>query len=299
MKLLLSLSVAVVLLIIGASTSHAIDPHALPVGWDEMSEARQQQFASIRDDYAGQYSEVKPSQEEYAGLSKAERRVVNSAMKGLEQEYLGTLDEAGFELEVEVLARIAAAVDEDAPLAAAPGAIVYDDGIQTGVPTISSLCWGNRFDTASGNPVADPGTVTRMTFFIDSGSGTDNVFVSLFDQQSGTTANVLTSSSVPLNNGPGTFNTHTFGSVVFNGGLLAGVWSFGSGDQVGLGSGTVNGQGHHGMRINDIVGTGYTELAGLNALVRVTGPNLIPVELMKFEIKNDGESPTVESNSKK
>ena len=58
-----------------------------------------------------------------------------------------------------------------------------------------------------------------------------------------------------------------------------------AGDTIGLGSGTVAGQGHHGMSINDIVGTDFITLSGINALVRASGDIIIPVELMTFSVE--------------
>jgi hypothetical protein len=181
----------------------------------------------------------------------------------------------------------------DAPVEAARvknsramGTIVYDDGIVSALPGISSFCYGNQFDTFSGaNPVMASGSVTAMSFFIVSGAGTDNVFVSVFGPVSGTAASVLSSASIPLNNGSNAFNTHVFASPVNYPGssFLAGIW-YVAGDTVGLGAGTVNGQGHHGMWINDIAGTGFATLSGLNALVGASG-DVLPVELMTFTVQ--------------
>ncbi len=164
-----------------------------------------------------------------------------------------------------------------------PVTIVYDDGIVTAVPTATSFCYGNQFNTASGELVKSF-SVTQLNFYMMSGAGTDNVFVSVFGPVSGTTAPFLTSASVPLNNGPGTFNTATVGPATGSGSFLAGVWYTG-GDTVGLGSGT-NGHGHHGMVINDIVGTGFTLLPSLNALVGASTA-FIPVELMDFAVTDE------------
>lgn len=161
--------------------------------------------------------------------------------------------------------------------------IIYDDGVATGLPAVSSLCYGNRFNTASGDPVTNF-SVTMLTFFLATGAGTDNVFVSIFGSVNGTTAPVLGSANVGPNVS-GAFNAITFGPYAGAGTFLAGVW-YVAGDSVGLGGGTVNGQGHHGMVINDIVGTGFQPLPGVNALVRVT-TGFIPVELINFTITDE------------
>lgn len=181
----------------------------------------------------------------------------------------------------------------DAPVQAARvknsramGTIIYDDGTVTATPSTTSFCYGNQFNTFSGaNPVMVSGSVTAMSFFVASGAGTDAVFVSVFGPVAGTAASVLTSANVSLNNGSGAFNTYTFATPVNYPGssFLAGIW-YVAGDSVGLGSGTTNGQGYHGMMINDIVGTGFAPLSSLNALVGASG-DVLPVELMTFTVQ--------------
>ncbi len=167
-----------------------------------------------------------------------------------------------------------------------PITIVYDDGIVTAVPAVTSFTYGNQFNTASGDAVGSF-SVTRLSFYMATGAGTDNVFVSVFGPVNTTaaTASVLGSVSVPLNNGPGAFNTATIGPYAGAGSFLAGVW-YAASDTVGLGTGTNNGQGHHGMVINDIIGTGFTQLTSLNALVGATTA-YIPVELMDFKVTDE------------
>jgi len=167
----------------------------------------------------------------------------------------------------------------------AVGAIAYDDGTVTAVPTVSSFCYGNQFNTFSaGNPVMASGTVATVAFFMATGAGTDNVFLSVFGPVVGTTAPVLTSASVPAT-AAGAINTHVFATpIAYTGSsFLAGIWYI-AGDTVGLGSGTVAGQGHHGMSINDVVGTGFAPLSSLNALVAAAG-DILPVELMTFTVQ--------------
>ena len=163
-----------------------------------------------------------------------------------------------------------------------PVNIIYDDGIVTAVPAVSSLTFGNQFNSASGDPVTNF-SVTMLSFFIVSGAGTDNVFVSVFGPANTTagTASVLGSMNVPavVSNA---FNSVSVGPYAGAGSFLAGVW-YVAGDTVGLGTGTVNGQGHHGMVINDIEGTGFVQLTTLNALVGATSA-FIPVELMDFKV---------------
>lgn len=166
-----------------------------------------------------------------------------------------------------------------------PVTIIYDDGIVTAVPAVSSFCYGNQFDSASGVAVKSF-SVTNISAFILTGAGSDNVFVSVFGGPgTGTTAPVLGSPSLPLTAGSGAFNNFSLGPYAGGGSFLAGIWYIG-GDTVGLGSGTVNGQGHHGMLINDIVGTGFATLGPINALVGASTA-FIPVELMDFTVTDN------------
>ncbi|MEM8964367.1 MAG: hypothetical protein AAGD38_22970 [Acidobacteriota bacterium] len=161
--------------------------------------------------------------------------------------------------------------------------INYDDGVANMAPTVTSNSYGNQFNTGNGGPVKSY-SVSTMNFFMTTASGTDNVFVSVFGMVNGTTAPVLTSVSVAST--PGAFATHTFATpIAGTGTFLAGVWYTG-GDVPGLGTGTAGGQGHHGMRINDIVGTGFTLIPGVNALVGVSTA-FVPVELQSFSISDN------------
>lgn len=164
------------------------------------------------------------------------------------------------------------------------GSIKYDDGVATSAPGVSSSSFGNQFNTAAGSPVNSAGSVTMLEFFMATGAGSDNVFLSVFGQVSGTTASVLTSASVPASSG--TWNVHTFAAPIAYPGasFLAGVW-YVAGDSIALGSGTTGGQGMHGMHINDITGTSFTAPGTFNALMRADGDVLVPVELMSFSIE--------------
>ena len=109
--------------------------------------------------------------------------------------------------------------------------------------------------------------------------------MSFFDQLAGTAANPITSVSTPLVTGS---NTVTLAPPVTYVGssFLVGIWNFtGAGDTVNLATGTVGGQGFHGMEINDIVATGFTTISNMNGAVAVSGPDLsTPVELKSFSI---------------
>ena len=166
----------------------------------------------------------------------------------------------------------------------AMGTITYDDGVATAAPAIGSLCYGNQFNTWSGNPAMASGSVTAVDFYIATVSGTAAFVSVLGGPGGGTTAPVLTSVNV-TGVVSGAWNTVVFGSpLAYTGSsFLAGVW-YGGGDVPALGSGSVAGQGFHGMAINDIVGTGFATLPGLNGLVRASG-DVLPVELMTFTVQ--------------
>ncbi len=152
----------------------------------------------------------------------------------------------------------------------------------SGIDTIDGGSGNDILFGQTGNDVLDGDMVT---FFLVTGAGTDGVFVSVFGSVSGTSAPPLGSTNAGPNVS-GAFNSVTFGPYVGVGSFLAGAW-YVAGDTVGLGSGTVAPQGHHGMVINDIVGTGFATLPGLNALVRASTGFIVPVELQNFSINDE------------
>ncbi len=182
-----------------------------------------------------------------------------------------------------------------------PGtSITYDNGMAAGPTGQSSFMQGNLFNSGvnglSGSviePVETSGSVTQVVFDmaqVDNGAA----FFSIFSAISGTQANVVTSVNIPgLVTG---LNTHTFTSPVAysNGPFLAGIWQFGS-EAVNVSTGTVNGQGFHGIEINDVAGTGLNTALTLNgspvnAILRVSGDVLqgsVPVELIDFSIETN------------
>ena len=192
-----------------------------------------------------------------------------------------------------------AKVSASQPAIRVPGTnITYDDGISTGVTVPqSSVSVGNLFnsgfDGTGIEPVETSGSITMVTVNM-LGVGGGAAFFSVFSNIMGTTANVVSSMTIPVTAG---LNTVTLGTAVnySNGAFLAGMWNFtAASDSVAVGAGTVNGQGFHGISINDIAGTGYNSALtsagmGVNALIRVSGDvlqNTVPVELMDFTIED-------------
>lgn len=168
------------------------------------------------------------------------------------------------------------------------GTVQYDDGEVDGISFVFSYTIGNQFNTVNGAALI-PNTVSTVTFYLASLTGT-SAWVSFYGPVNGTTAPVLLSTPV---GGLGLgFNTVGFSPAVdVSGGssFLGGIWNlyspfFGTGDGVGLDDSTVNGQGYHGIAINDIFGTDFYTLGSNNAIFRATG-DIVPVELMDFETK--------------
>ena len=173
----------------------------------------------------------------------------------------------------------------------AVGSIVYDDG----TPTISfggGSIIGNRFDTHNGNPVMVSGTVETVVGVVVQGGGfttSSAGFVLLGPQTGGGGAFALFSS---FTGATGTTDTVTFAGlgVGYTGSSFFVLFGdFANSYVPAFGTGTNNGQGHHG-----VVGytggmgpniTGTFDFGGtLNGLVRVTG-NVVPVELMSFDVE--------------
>lgn len=166
------------------------------------------------------------------------------------------------------------------------GGIIYDDGSVDGTLGVSSVTVGNQFDTSNGNPLTASGTIFSASIYWASVSGTA-AFLSIYDQQAGTSANVLLSSSLPAATGFVGYSGLSVGYV--GNSFLLGGWqpAATASDIVGVSSGTTNGQGFHGMTINDISGTGFNRPGTFNMVGGASGNIIIPVELMDFEIVDD------------
>ncbi len=174
-----------------------------------------------------------------------------------------------------------------------PGSsISYHSGTIGANGVADGVMVGNQFDTAlrtdgtmcptGCGPVEASGSITMATFSLQGASG--NVFFSAYDQLAGTTANQITSASIPAAVGN---NTHTFATALnyVGSSFLAGIWQFG-GDSVGLATGTVAGQGFHAISINDGgVGMTFMTLGNANATMTISGNVATPVELMTFSVE--------------
>ncbi|MEM6793961.1 MAG: hypothetical protein AAF725_08245 [Acidobacteriota bacterium] len=196
---------------------------------------------------------------------------------------------------VEEAARKAGGLEPRAPRAAAQTrqapavpftSITYHSGALSPA-TAFSLTVGNRFDTAQTTqgalaPAEMSGSISLVEVHMANVGGT-GAFLSFYDQLSGTSANFLSSVAVPL--GPGSNGVPLPTSILYVGSsFLAGVWNF-QDDAVNLATGTVAGQGFHGMEINDINGTGFRAYTMTNAAFSVSGNVARPVELLSFTIE--------------
>lgn len=172
------------------------------------------------------------------------------------------------------------------------GTIVYDDGVINTTFGGGAII-GNRFDTASGNPLLASGTVETVIGVVVQGpafSSSSAGFVLLGPQTGGGGAFAIFSSFT--NAAAGTTATVTFTGIGANytgSSFFVLFGDFASIYVPAFGTGTNNGQGHHGV-------VGYTGGMGpnitstfnfggaLNGLVRAGG-NVLPVELMSFEVE--------------
>ncbi len=169
-----------------------------------------------------------------------------------------------------------------------PGTMISYHSGALAASAASSVMIGNQYSTALNvaatalAPVEASGSVTMVTFTMVGISG--NAFFSMYDQQAGTSANQITSASFgPFITGS---NTITFPTALpyVGSSFLAGIWNFG-GDSIGLATGTVGGQGFHGISINDgNPGTSFAVISSMNAAMTVLGDVATPVELQSFTI---------------
>lgn len=173
------------------------------------------------------------------------------------------------------------------------GTIQYDPGApadsllgQTG----PSVTIGNRFNSANGQPLA-PGTVTFLSFYMANhifGPGV-GVFWGPPTGGGGASAILRSFNLTPITNN--TFNAFFLPLLVpvpsdFLVGLYLPSGPAGAG-QLGMRSVTTNGQGFHAAQIswNGGAGTNYGPITGQNAMLRVAGNMVIPVELLEFEVE--------------
>jgi hypothetical protein len=171
------------------------------------------------------------------------------------------------------------------------GTVQYDPGSPADGFLIGPLptdYFGNRFDTRNGSPLSFPGTVTQVSWYQ---GNLGNVGPGWGVVLAATVGAGLNHTVVATGLAPNAFNavgvSWTFADAFFAG-LLNRVYTggdpqgpFGS---LGLRTETINAQGFHGVK-RDIPGVVSTTLPGQNAMVRVSGNVVIPVELMEFGVE--------------
>ncbi|MCA1779058.1 MAG: hypothetical protein LC637_06670, partial [Xanthomonadaceae bacterium] len=174
----------------------------------------------------------------------------------------------------------------------AVGTITYDDGVSTTTFGGGAII-GNRFDTHTGVPVLASGTISQVQAVVVQGpafTSSSAGFVIEGPQTAGGGAMAVFSTfTTGLT---GTTNTVTFSGLGVNYPGSSFFVLFGDFANVyvpAFGTGTTNGQGHHGV-------VGYTGGMGpnitstfdfgqtLNSLVRASG-NILPVELIEYGVE--------------
>jgi hypothetical protein len=186
------------------------------------------------------------------------------------------------------------------------GTVAYDTTSISAVPSLGEMTFGNRFNSAltpGGTaiaPVQVSGSVTHLAWGMwgtTTQTSWGTFWLTVFGPVSGTTAPVLNSwplgglggptpllvswtLATPVNyTGPsflvGMLNSNSLATLPWNGPCPL------------LDSGTVGGQGHHGMGIfwGPGTGTGFFPITSLNAIMRPRGNVLTPVELMNFTVE--------------
>ncbi len=288
-----------------------------PTGWDSMSPAEKASFKQLAEEIRAALDRTQATDEEWATMTQAERRALMGKRKETIAEMSKKFDDAGYELDQnaprQIVNRAIGSGGGAAPPAPNPafqiaalgaGTIQYDTGTVFGTAGVASQMIGNRFDSAVNTvgtsccfTVGSSGTITMITFhMVNTWFG--SVVWSLFSDISGTMAMRVTSigrSGVMTGLNTLSVMTPTTANAYMNTTFLAGIWQFDpSMTGLAVDTGTTGGQGFHAISLNDGgVGTGLTTVTtggmGLNAIFRVTGQNLVPVELMKFEAETTGD----------
>jgi len=179
-----------------------------------------------------------------------------------------------------------------APATRAVGMITYDDGVIT-TSFGGGAIIGNRFDTHTGVPVLNPGTVETVQAVVIQGPAfTTNSAGFVLEGPQTTGGGAMAIFSTFTNGLTATTETVTFagiGSSYTGSSFFVLFGDFANSYIPAFGSGTTNGQGHHG-----VVGytggmgpniTGTFDFGGtLNGLVRASG-NILPVELIEYGVE--------------
>ncbi|MEM6456595.1 MAG: hypothetical protein AAF772_16005 [Acidobacteriota bacterium] len=244
---------------------------------------------------------IKIDHEAMASMTREERRAAMQAYKAARAEEAaraGDVIPEGRQINRLATPRQVVEPAGRAPLAV--GTIQYDTGTIVGTGGVASQMLGNRFDTALNTagtaccfPVPTSGSITMITFDMVNTFFNSAVF-SIYSNISGTMAAQVTSMAFPgIMTGLNTLSVGggTTANTYMNGAFLAGIWQFDV-TMTGLAydTGSNAGQGFHAITLNDGMtnGTMLTDFApggmGANAIFRVTGNVVTPVELLSFSI---------------
>ncbi len=152
--------------------------------------------------------------------------------------------------------------------------VTYDTGAPADAIGNVGDSVGNRFNTHLGNPLLD-GTAYGISFYAGDTSFS-TVFFTFFPDPP-----VFSSYFQAFGIVGGAFNAFTFAPINPPGT----TWLAGISRYVGLVNDTTQGQGFHGGQINWITNNTFDPYPNQNAMVRVTGDLVIPVELMHFDVE--------------
>ena len=146
---------------------------------------------------------------------------------------------------------------------------------------------GNRFSSRNGNPLS-PGSISFISVYVDLNVGGGGLFA-FWGPPAGTGASYIAGAALSglVNN---TFNGFAVGPVPVGSDFMGALYlntGQPSRGQIGMRSATTNGQGFHAMQIsfNGGAGANYASIADSNAMARVTGSVIVPVELMEFDVE--------------
>jgi hypothetical protein len=174
------------------------------------------------------------------------------------------------------------------------GTVTYDTGVNAGFhpdATVGNLnrCVGNRFNTALGGPLLATGMVSMLTVF-PANNGTQSISIATAPNAGGTAmvldflaANMMANQFNAVTIAPAVAVTSDF--VGFFLGLFGATQPAGL---IGMSDMQNLGQGYHaveGFYFGSALATMVTPVANRNAMLRVTGDILVPVELMDFKIQ--------------
>ncbi len=171
-----------------------------------------------------------------------------------------------------------------------PGtSITYHSGT-LGTAGLNGQMVGNQFNNAlnpAGTaifPIEASGSITMVTFDLIGASG--SVFLSFYHQLMGTSAAQITSMNISAVTGLNTHTINTTANTYSGGTFLGGIWQFTGSATPAVATGSVLGQGFHGISINDgTVGNSFLVFTNLNAAFSASGNLATPVELINFKVE--------------